>query len=91
MTTKAKSFQETIHSNPIDTFKYHQKLVFDFTPMQDSTRKILYPKLDGEPLKLELKFTSPLDDVTELIVLGDRISSIAVDKFGVVRKNIKNG
>ena len=36
----------------------------------------------------ELNFTNPLENVTELIVLGERMSSVAVDKFGVDRKNV---
>ena len=39
-------------------------------------------------MRLELTFTFPLEHVTELIVMEERMSSVAVDKFGVVRKNI---
>ena len=56
--------------------------------MQDATENCHYPELVGEPLRLELIFTFPLEHVTELIVLGERMSSVAVDKFGVVGKNI---
>ena len=35
--------------------------------MQDATEKRLYPELVGGPLRLELKFTYPLEHVTELI------------------------
>ena len=59
--------------------------------MQDVTEKRHYPELVGEPLRLELNFTFPLEHVTELIVLGERMSSVAVDQFGVVGKNISNG
>ena len=48
----------------------------------------LYWTCCGEPLRLELNFTHPLENVTELIVLGKRMSSVAVDKFGVVGKNV---
>ena len=47
-----------------------------------------YRELVAELLRLELNFTLPLEHVTELIVLGERKSSVAVDKFGVVGKNI---
>ena len=50
-----------------------------------------YPELVEEPLRLELNFTFPLEHITELFVLGERMASVAVDKFGVVRKNILNG
>ena len=56
--------------------------------MQDATENCHYPELVGKPLRLELNFTFPLEHVTELNVLGERMSSVAVAKFGVVGKNI---
>ena len=83
-TMKAMSFQDDIPSVPIDNFKDHYVLVFDLTSMQDATENCHYPELVREPLRLELNFTSPLEHVTELNVLGERMSSVAVDKFDVV-------
>ena len=83
---KAMNFQDDIPSTPIDSFKYHYVLVFDLTSMQHATKNCHYP----EPLRLELNSTFPLERVTELIVLGERMSSVAVDKFGVVGLNIWN-
>ena len=87
-TMKAKNFQDDIPSIPIDDFKDQYVLVFDLTSLQDATENCHYPELVGEPLRLELNFTNPLENVTELIVLGERMSSVAVDKFGVVGKNV---
>ena len=87
-TIKAMNFQDDIPSTPIDNFTENYVLVFGLTSMQDATENCHYPELVGEPLRLELNFTFPLEHVTELIVLGERMSSVAVDKFGVVRKNI---
>ena len=85
-TMKAMNFQDDFPSTPIDDFKDHYVLVFDLTSMQDATENCHYPELVGEPLRLELNFTKPLENVSELIVLGERMSSVAVDKFGVVGK-----
>ena len=85
---KAMNYQDGMPSIPIDNLKNHYVLVFHLTSMQDSTENCHYPELVGEPLRLELNFTFPLEHVTELIVLGKRMSSVAVDKFGVVGKNI---
>ena len=85
------NFQDDIPSIPINNFKDHYVLVFDLTSMQDATQNCHYPELVGEPLRLELNFTFLLQQVSELIVLGERMSSAAVDKFGVVGKNIWNG
>ena len=85
---KAMNFQDDIRSVPIDNFKDHYVLVFDLTSMQDATENCHYSELVGEPLRLELNFTFPLEHVTELIVLGERMTSVAVDNFGVVGKNV---
>ena len=87
-TMKAMNFQDDIPSIPIDYFKDNHVLVFDLTSMQDATENCHYPELVGEPLRLEPNFTNPLENVTELIVLGERMSSVAVDRFGVVGKNV---
>ena len=65
---KAMNFQDVIPSIPIDNFKDHYVLVFDFTSMQHATENRHYPELDGKPLRLELNFTFPLEHVTELMV-----------------------
>ena len=59
--------------------------------MQDATENCHYPELVGEPLRLELNFTFPLKHVTEFILVGERKTSVAIDKFGVVGKNILRG
>ena len=85
---KAMNFQDDIPSIPIDDFKDHFVLEFDLTSMQDATENCHYLELVGEPLRLELNFTNPLENVTELNVLGELMSSVAVDKIGVVGKNV---
>ena len=85
---KAMNSQDDIPSIPIDDLKDHYVLVFDLTSMQDATENCHFLELVGEPLRLELSFTFPLEHVTELIVLGERMSSVADDKFGVAGKNL---
>ena len=88
---KAVNFQDDISSIPVDNFKDHYVLVFDVTSMQDATEHCHYPELVGEPLRLELYYSSPLENVTEVIVFGERMSSVAVDKFGVVGRILRDG
>ena len=85
---KAMNFQDDIPLIPIHDFKDHYVLVFDLTSIQDATENCHYTELFGEPLRLELNSTNPLENVTELIVLGERMSSVAVYKFGVLGKNV---
>ena len=68
-TMKAMKFQDDIPLIPIDNFKDHYVLVFDLTSMQDAIENCYYPELVGEPLRLELNFTFPLQHVTELVAL----------------------
>ena len=82
------NIQDDIPSIPIDNFKDHYVLVFDLTSMQDATENCNYPELVGEPLSLELIVTFPLEHVSELLALGERMSSVAVEKLGIVGKNI---
>ena len=86
---KAKTFHEVIPSLPIDIFKHQNVLVFDLTSMQGATENCQYPELVRQPLKLEKNFTYPLEHFTELIVLGERMSSIVVVEFGAVGKKSK--
>ena len=88
ITMKAMNFQDDIPSIPFDDFKDHFVLVLDLISMKDATENCEYPELVGKPLRMKLNFTDPLENVTELIVLGERMSSVALDKFGVVRKNV---
>ena len=80
------NFQDEIRSIPTDNFKDHYGLVFDFTEMPDAPGNNHYPELVRKPLKLELNFTYPLKLVAELIVLGERMSLVAVDKFLLLAK-----
>ena len=60
----------------------------DLTLMQDVNENCHYPELVGEQLRLELNSNFPLEHVTELIVLANRMSLVAVGKFDVDGKNI---
>ena len=88
-TAKAMNFQDDIPSIPIDNFKDHFVLVFDLTSMQDATEICLYPELVGEPLRLELNFIFPLEHVTELILFGERMSSLQLTSLVLLEKRSK--
>jgi len=78
-------------SIPTDNFKDHCVLVFDLTSMQDASENCQYPELVREPLRLQLNFALPVGHVTQPILLGERMSPVAVENSGVVGKNIQNG
>ena len=85
-TMEAMNFQDVIPSIPIDKFKDHYVLVFDLTSMQDATESCHYPELVGQPLRLELNPIFPLEHIRVIVILWERMSSLAVDKFGFVGK-----
>ena len=87
-TMKAMNFQDDFSSIPIDEFKDHYVMVFDLTSMQEATGNCHYHELVGKPQGLELIFTNPPENVNGIIVLGERMSSVASDKFGVVGNNV---
>ena len=82
---KAMNFHDDNPSISLDDFKDHYVLVFDLISMQDAFENCHYPEFVGEPQRLELNFTQPLENVTELI-LGERMSSVAVNNIGVLGK-----
>ena len=86
---KAMNFQDHIPSNPIENFEIPYVLILDLISMQEATENCCYPELIGEPLRLELKLTFPLEHFTELFVVVERMSLVAVDEFGVVGENIE--
>ena len=84
------NFQDDIPSIPIDDFKDHYVLVFDSTSMQDAFENCHFAELVGEPLILELNFTHPLENVTELIVLGNKCW-LQLKSLVLLEKMCKNG
>ena len=84
--TKAMNFQDDIPSILKDNINDDYTLVFDLTSMQDAAEKYPYPELFVEQLTMQVNFTFPLQHVSELNLLGERMSLVAVDEIGVVRK-----
>ena len=70
----------------IDNSKDHYVLVFDLFSLKNAAENFAHTKLVGDLLRLELNFTFLLEHVTELAISGERMSSVAVDKTGIVRK-----
>ena len=86
-TSKAINYHNATPSFPIVFLK---TILFDFTSMQDATENCYYRELVGSSLKKELNFIFLLEHGTKLIVLGEKMSPVAFDKFGVVGKKILN-
>ena len=87
-TMKAMNFNEEIPALPNNLFQSHYVLVFVLTSLQDAGANIHYTELSGESIRLEMFLDHPLRSVTELIVLGERMSTVKIDQFGTVAKNV---
>ena len=77
-TMKAMQFNEDFPALPMEDFRNHYILVFDLTSLQESAEHLHYPELSGESLRLEMFFQFPLEQVTEVIVLGERLSNVQI-------------
>ena len=86
-TMKAMQFNEDFLALPMKDFQNHYILVFDLNSLQDAAEQLHYPELSEESLRLEMFFQFPLEQVTEVIVVGERLSKVQIDKFGTVAKN----
>ena len=81
---KAMQFNEDFPALLIEDF---YNLFFDFTSLQDAAEQLQYPELSGESFSLEMFCQYPLEQVTEVIVLGEILSNNKIDKFATVAKN----
>ena len=82
----AMHFIEGFPALPMEDFQNHSILVFDWISIQDAKEQLHYPELKEESLRIEMFFHFPFEQVTELIVLGERLSDIQTDKFGTFAK-----
>ena len=84
-TMKAMQFNEDFPALSMEDFQIHHMLVFDLTSLQDAAEHLHYPEFIGESLRLEM---FSMEQVTEVIVLGERLSNFQIDKFGTFAKNV---
>ena len=87
---KATKFQNEIPSSPFAKFKDHYLLRFDFISMQYATEIFRYREVNGELLRLEPKFTLPLEHVTELFVVKkDKCLQLQLTNLALWKDHIK--
>ena len=88
---KAMNFQDAIPSITFDDFKDHYVLVFDLTSMQHATEPCQYPELVGEPLRLELNFTQPLEMLLNSLYWMNKCRRLQLTSLVLLEKMRKNG
>ena len=86
-TMRALKFYQDGPNIIINDYENHFCLVFDLTSTQQSELMIHYPDVISASLRLELYFRENLTNTIEVIVAGEQLSSIFIDKNGKVTKN----
>ena len=70
----------------MEDFQNHCIPVFDLTSVQDAAEQLHCPELCGESLRLEMFLQFPLEHLMEVIVLGEILSNVQIENFGIVAK-----
>ena len=76
------------HGVPFSDFPNHYVLVFDLTSTKQASHDYLYPELTNGSISIDFRFSAELTDSLELFFLGEKSSTIYIDSFRKVSKNI---
>lgn len=88
MTMESMTFNDDPPDMPLNDFENHFIQVYDITSLHDAGESLYYPELIGGSIRVELIFNESLADPTEVIILGERLSTILIDRHGTVAKNV---
>ena len=86
-TMKSLKFFEDGPDIKLSDFPNHYVLVFDLTSTQEAHVQMMYPDVAAASIRLELTFSAALANTTELIVQGERLSTVYIDRERSVSKN----
>ena len=86
-TMRALKFDEDGPGIPLSQYENHYVLVFDLTSTQEAHIQMYYPDVVAASLRLELYFTAELAHTVEVLMLGERLSTVFIDRNGAVSKN----
>lgn len=86
-TIKSISFDQDGPGIPLKDYNNHYILVFDLTSTQQADTEVYYPEVIGAGIRLELFFRTALTSPVELIVLGEKLTTIFIEKDGKVTKD----
>ena len=81
------AYIENGHGIPLDDYENHFVMVFDLTSTQEASHDFLHPELTNASISLELKFGSALTDNIEILLLGEKTSTIYINSDRNVSKN----
>lgn len=70
-----------------DDYDNHFVNVCDLTSMQEANVQMYYPDVVASSLRIELYFNANLENTVELVIFGERLSTILINDTGAVTKN----
>ena len=68
----ALGFENSGHEIPLSEYSDHYVLVFDLTSTQQASHNYIHPESTNAPITIELIFSAPLADNTEVFLLGEK-------------------
>ncbi len=86
-TMKSLNFDQDGPGIPLIDFDNHYILVFDLTSTQQADTEIYYPEVIGSGIRIELYFSKAVAAPIELIVLGEKLSTVFIHGDGRVIKD----
>jgi hypothetical protein len=86
-TLSSLDFDQDGPSILMSEYPNHYYLVFDMTSTQEANKEVLYPECIGSGIRIELYFKEKLTQSIELLVLGERFSTVLLHKDGRVMKD----
>lgn len=86
-TLSSLDFDQDGPSISLQNYQSHYYLVFDMTSTQEANQDVLFPECIGSGIRIELYFDKNLDNSVELMVMGERFSTILIQKDGRVLKD----
>ena len=85
-TMEALKFKDDGPNVKLVEYEDHYLLFFDLTSMQESNVELYYPDLVASGIRLELYFRENLKETVEVLVTGDKLSTILINNSGQVTK-----
>ena len=86
-TMEALKFKEDGPNVKIENYPDHYLLFFDLTSMQESNVVLYYPDIIAAGLRLELYFSENLKETVELMIIGEKLTTVLIKNTGEVTKH----
>jgi hypothetical protein len=83
----ALAFGQSGNGINLSQFEDHYVLVFDLTSTLEATFDFIHPELTHTALTIELQFSQALEEPIELLLLGEKATTVYINKDRNVSKN----